>query len=217
MNILLDYREHSLNTLFTKKGINYVTQNLIIGDIHISKNNTNFIIERKTLDDFSSSIIDGRYNEQKQRLLESNANIIYIIEGNEKRNFGVPLSTLYSAMFSLQHRDKIVVLRSFNIEETVDILLSLIKKIEKGYENENAPNALKIRKKSDNVNTYIEMLCCIPGVSTTIANNIAEKFPSFDKLHKHISDTKSLISVNKIGTKLSSKIVSVLYGNDINT
>ena len=50
------------------------------------------------------------------------------------------------------------------------------------------------------------MLCCIPGVSTTIANNIAEKFPSFDKLHKHISDTKSLISVNKIERNFLQKL-----------
>ena len=40
-----------------------------------------FVIERKRTDDLASSIVDGRFREQKQRLLNSSARFpIYVIE-----------------------------------------------------------------------------------------------------------------------------------------
>jgi crossover junction endonuclease MUS81 len=42
-----------------------------------------FIVERKTADDLASSIVDGRYNEQKARLKNCGiSNVIYLVEGN---------------------------------------------------------------------------------------------------------------------------------------
>tara|TARA_B110000977_G_C11087840_1_gene495461 strand:- start:5 stop:652 length:648 start_codon:yes stop_codon:yes gene_type:complete len=210
MQIVLDYREHKLNAIFKDKKIEYSLENLIIGDIYISKDDVHYTIERKTLDDFSSSIIDGRYSEQKQRLLASNSHIIYIIEGHTKSNHGVPLSTLYSCMFTMQQRDRIIVLRSYDIEETVDILLAMIKKIGIGTNEENAQKALVIKKKSDNADIYLDMLCCIPGISSKIAYNIIEKFPSVSNLCYFIDETNSLECIPKIGKKLSAKIVNLL-------
>ena len=43
-----------------------------------------YLIERKCINDLSISIIDGRFRDQKSRLIESNANVIYIIEGSVK-------------------------------------------------------------------------------------------------------------------------------------
>ena len=55
--MILDYREHKLIDLF----YDTETQNLDIGDIIFKDHNDSikYIIERKTLDDLSSSIIDG--------------------------------------------------------------------------------------------------------------------------------------------------------------
>lgn len=42
-----------------------------------------FIVERKKADDLASSIIDGRYKDQKYRLKNSGiSNIYYIYEGH---------------------------------------------------------------------------------------------------------------------------------------
>ena len=57
--VVLDNREHQLIKYFTDSEV----KQLDIGDIHLCESDTNetlCIIERKTLDDFSSSIIDGR-------------------------------------------------------------------------------------------------------------------------------------------------------------
>ena len=69
MELYSDYREKHINELFGKKNINYTKINLEIGDFKICYNETiKTIIERKTINDLVSSIIDGRYKEQSLRL-----------------------------------------------------------------------------------------------------------------------------------------------------
>jgi len=46
-----------------------------------------YIIERKIADDLASSITDGRYRDQKYRLLKTALkNIMYLVEGNVSQN-----------------------------------------------------------------------------------------------------------------------------------
>jgi ERCC4-type nuclease len=53
------------------------------------------VVERKAIDDLASSIIDGRYREQKHRLLSTNLVCIYLIEGpiEESRLSNAAIST----------------------------------------------------------------------------------------------------------------------------
>ena len=86
---IIDNRERKVIDCISKKNIEYKLTNLNIGDYIFAYNpkedNPKVIIERKTVDDLASSIKDGRYKEQKVRLLNEQNNghqIIYIIEGN---------------------------------------------------------------------------------------------------------------------------------------
>ena len=57
-----------------------------------------YVIERKRIDDFGSSIMDGRYNEQKFRLQQSGVqNIVYLIESFEDIQSSVPALALRQA------------------------------------------------------------------------------------------------------------------------
>jgi len=64
-------------------------KNLDIGDIIIYNGSYKLIIERKTINDLVSSIKDGRYREQKMRLLSyrkkntNHKNNLICIEGYE--------------------------------------------------------------------------------------------------------------------------------------
>ena len=51
--------------------IEFVKESICIGDIHIIYNNNTYIFERKTVKDLISSIHDGRYREQKARMLST--------------------------------------------------------------------------------------------------------------------------------------------------
>jgi len=185
--------------------VTFERKNMLLGDIQVTKNNCNLIIERKTLNDFSSSIVDGRYNEQKQRLLQSGASIVYLIEGHTKNSHGVPLSTLISIMYTMQCRDNVIVMRSFNIDESVSIIQTLCKKFD--ADNKQEHKELKIVKKCHG-HVYLNMLCCIPGVSVSIANRLIEKFPNISILLNYITEHKSLECIEKIGPILSGKIMS---------
>jgi hypothetical protein len=75
---------------------NITTRNLPVGDIWIGLSGEDIlpgglIIERKTVADLEASIKDGRYREQRLRLLthcqETGARPLYIIEGHVDRPF----------------------------------------------------------------------------------------------------------------------------------
>ena len=116
-------------------------QQLDIGDLAFIKGDTYYcIIERKTLNDLAASIKDGRYNEQKVRILNSDFGkthkhrIYYLLEGDwtqAKRNTkvnGLPTSTLTSAAISMFARDNIKVYMTKDKFETVEFLAALYQK-----------------------------------------------------------------------------------------
>lgn len=123
------------------KNIQIKSETLPIGDIIISDGTEDkIVIERKSVNDLLSSIKDGRYEEQSYRLNglnHHNHNIVYLIEGdvNKMNRFksetAVEKLTLYSAMFSLNYYKGFSVFRSFNMEETANIICNMAYKIGK--------------------------------------------------------------------------------------
>ena len=131
MEITIDYRENKLIELienihknsFNKEAtkITLKVSNLLLGDVSLkmnvnkSENNieeSDIIIERKSISDLLSSITDGRYKEQSYRLQNCsihNHNIIYLIEGNidiHKQYFASKQNAhlqYYSSLFSLYY------------------------------------------------------------------------------------------------------------------
>ena len=91
----LDDREHGLRKLLPNEDFPFT--HLAVGDIWIAMDQetkeireNGLIIERKSVADFEASILDGRYREQRSRLLayssEKKAHPIYIIEGDLDRS-----------------------------------------------------------------------------------------------------------------------------------
>lgn len=210
--IVIDNREKSLINLCDE---NVNIECLDVGDIHVKNEKGSFcIIERKTLDDFSSSIIDGRYNEQKTRLKESNAYIIYIIEGLTKGKRGVNMNTILSAMYSLHKRDGFHVMRTKDVQETYDVMNI----INRRFENDEKPiDDCLIIKRNKNKDTYLNMLTCINGISQKIAEDIKINYTNMSELLEHVKKSndykKAFINVPKIGKILSERICNTLLGN----
>jgi ERCC4-type nuclease len=85
MSLRLDNREHALIELLKSESPD--VQPLNVGDIWImAADKPLLVLERKTYADFQASIMDGRYREQRGRLLafgaESGARVGYILEGS---------------------------------------------------------------------------------------------------------------------------------------
>jgi ERCC4-type nuclease len=209
MNIEIDYREFALIELLKVQKPDIVTTNLLVGDIFIKENeNILLVIERKSIPDFCSSITDGRYREQKERLQELTCEKLYIIEGNincDKRE------TLQSSIINIMLRDHISVFRTDDLEETCKTIVSLFKKYnERTFERK--VNTGIVMKKSDKLNNsvFVNQLCCINGMSKTIALKIAEVYPSMNSLIGITVDSLKDIQVTlkrKVGLKLAQKVV----------
>lgn len=134
--IQIDYRETDLikliTPLLTNTPIDCTVLNLEIGDIIIGNR---IIIERKTISDLNSSILDGRYNEQSYRLSNATSyhkhNIIYLIEGTlQSIKYDETQQTrILSAIISLNFYKGFSVIRTQSIDESAKYIVHYAKKM----------------------------------------------------------------------------------------
>jgi len=141
--ITIDTREHKLIELIKNTSsftIPYEIKNLQLGDIIITPSkypNKSLIIERKCMTDMIASIKDGRYKEQKIRLqaeIVNNSNTLfcYLLEGmtNDLRLPNDKI-VLYGSIISSMFRDKIPLIRTLSLSETLDMIIRLYERMNK--------------------------------------------------------------------------------------
>ncbi|XP_021060836.1 crossover junction endonuclease MUS81 [Mus pahari] len=94
------------------------------------------IVERKRLDDLCSSIIDGRFREQKFRLKRCGlGHRVYLVEEHGSvHNLSLPESTLLQAVTNTQVIDDFFVKRTMDIKESAGYLALLTKGLERLYQ-----------------------------------------------------------------------------------
>ena len=116
-------------------GIKYESRHLSCGDfIWVARSGASelvlpYIVERKRLDDLSKSIIDNRYNEQKERLTATGLKPIYLVEMHSFKGT-LDRDTLMNAVFLTNIRDDFIVKFTRDVFETmryfVDFTTTLI-------------------------------------------------------------------------------------------
>jgi ERCC4-type nuclease len=221
MSITCDYRESKCIEYFNETSIQHTVENLVNGDFIItnSLNTKRYVIERKSMDDLSSSIVDGRYKDQISRLSSiksENTSIMFIIEGfNKNSKKGVPYSTLLSTMQSIVVKYGIYVMRSKDIKETCKIVQLISKKIDDTIDI--GDTSFQVCKKSHTLSdVYISMLMSIPGISHLLANSIKENFETLPILCKKLEESGHTIlsTIPKIGNKKSLTIYKYIMYED---
>jgi ERCC4-type nuclease len=241
--ITIDARETTLYNDITERDLdNYaekieiVSENLTQGDIHITYKSLNYIFERKTLADLQASIVDGRYKEQKARLLSniSQKYITYIIEGDtvlSSNTYSKNKSMIQGAYLHTMFRDNIRILYTKNIMETATLILLISTKIldrpEKFLSEEYTADKcytdfVKLKKKKiDNIDTkscFVMQLSQIPMISNVIAKNIQTKYASMSVIIKALDvfetpeqKIKELCKIEGVGKEKASHIVKYLF------
>lgn len=241
--ITIDARETNIyNDIISRDLDNYkdkieiLSENLLLGDIHITYKNLVHIFERKTLQDLQASILDGRYKEQKARLLSnvSQKYITYIIEGDNILSSNIysnNKSMIQGAYLHTLFRDNIRILYTKNIEETTTLILLLSTKIidrpekflyEEYTSDKCYTDFIKLKKKKiDNIDTkscFIMQLSQIPMISNVIAKNIYSKYICMANLIKMIGafetkeqQIKELCKVDGVGKEKASSIIKYLF------
>jgi len=187
-NLHIDMRESDLMKQLLQP---HSSSALPIGDMWIGPyNKPALVLERKTAADFSSSVTDGRYREQRGRLLafsqETGARIAYVIEGPLNCRLGETAVTKLIARMQLVHG--IPVFRTKSVADTAhftECMLEYWKHESTCFMGsttaQRAVDAIHVVKKDNAKDPHIfavSVLCQCPGVSVKVAESWLSEFGS---------------------------------------
>ncbi len=198
--ISVDDREHALIERLRAEKVTFEVRHLPLGDIMIENNGVTALVERKRTDDFAASITDGRWREQKARLVESGCVIIYIIEGS-LHGQSKPATTLSSAMWNTMLRDNISVLQTRGVEDTSFHLQVLAKKI--GVEIKGGGSGMrsllsKRKRKQDNA---FQLMLMALGLSEKIAAALVSRYATLKDLQNQLSTAPKALRQIQVTSK----------------
>jgi len=144
MKLLVDFREKEFIDKNAQE-TEFVIQvtNLHIGDFIIQNGEEIVcIIERKTCKDLLASIIDGRFRQQKERMLDAvqdPSKILFIIEGSKKQcstktNWLSSVSMLNGAIQNMLFKHAFKVIMTENVDDRWQNIKLLCKKLTVSHE-----------------------------------------------------------------------------------
>lgn len=175
-----------------------------------------YIIERKTVDDLASSIVDGRYKEQKQRLKKCQLdNVFYLVEGDLLQP---GLSGLKTALNSTRISEKFKVIRTENsrnskmfisklhqhVQQKVDRLFEESRVSFKYHFDEFQKQQQKLANFTVKQAT-INSLKQIKGLGPEAAFNLVSIFPTMLSLYRGVNDASMAETTETVLTKLLNK------------
>lgn len=197
----IDYREYHIKEHF-KNDPQVIIDTLDIGDIAFYYDDTLVVlIERKTINDLASSIVDGRHREQKIRLINSSSpsKVMYLIEGDIHSIYhkNINENTILGSIINTLLRDNIKVYRTDNIKDTIHFIERIYEKLKThphklitATSSLESPlcyaKTIKLKKK-DNLTPEvcnILQLSQIPGISKNYSKVILQQYHSIYHLCK---------------------------------
>jgi ERCC4-type nuclease len=224
MSIILDNREHGLIPLLPEATV----QQLAVGDIWIIHPETNeplVIAERKTTADFEASFLDGRYREQRTRLLaycaEKKARPLYILEGGlDGRTRTMERPALQKLIHRLMLRYNVSVWSTKDLQDTAataQMLAAQAKEDPKVFEAEtlsytDVQHVTKKANKEDPRAFALAALQGCPGVSAKAAAAIWDALGSWGALisaeEKTLADIK--VGERRLGPAVAKRLSGLL-------
>ncbi|MGI0065691.1 MAG: ERCC4 domain-containing protein [Nitrosotalea sp.] len=205
LRMVIDEREKKsgIPDLIKQIGVKVEMLNLPVGDYIVAPET---IVERKSVNDFISSVFDGRLFDQCSRLKEHFEHPAIIIEGNVDEIDKITENPLvfYGAMSSVVLDFKIPVIPTPNASHTAKLLISMCARqgVVKG------PFLKKIRKSGDLKQQQLSILCSLPGVGEKLATRMLEKFGSTSNSLN--ASSVELSKINGMGDTRAQKIRKIL-------
>jgi len=209
--IFTDYREDNCNINEYLKGMDAIVKPipLKVGDYLCSDR---VCVERKTGDDFISSIIDGRLFEQAKELKENFSKPIILVEGNYSMD-RINENAAKAALASILLDYEIPIIMTKHEKESASIIFWLakreqnIKKRGIGIKGEKKPKGI------EELQEYF--ISSLPGISTVLSKRILKEFKSIKKfVTAKESDMLRVKGISKPTVKKIYKILNEEYGED---
>lgn len=207
--IFVDSREQASTVtkeLFAREEVKVIQKPLDIGDYVLSKD---VCVERKTVSDFVSSMIDGRMFPQLINLRQNYLKPLIILEGNTAELFtlrNIHRNSIIGALTSIALDYQVPILYTKDSKETAEYLYVIAKREQKERDKEVR---LRVGRKgltlAEQQRFIIEGL---PMIGPLMAKSLLEKFGSIKAIVD--ADEKQLQTVENLGKKKARLIQKVI-------
>lgn len=214
IHILVDDRERNAEVCEALRGRAEVAEvtvaRLPLGDYQVDGH---LLVERKTLPDFATSVIDGRLFSQANRLAASGRDAVLILEGSgrEAAEIGVPRHAMQGALIHLALILGIPVLRALHPQETADLIVYCGGQLGRIARGEVKRCGWKPNKKR---RRQLLMLQAIPGIGPKRAERLINRFESIANLAA--APREDLLVIDGIGEELAHLIQHTLSEQSAN-
>ena len=233
MSIILDTRERDLIPLLQTP--QSVIKALPVGDCWIgisaedqaSSPPGGLVIERKTVADLEASLTDGRYREQRTRLLafcaEHKARALYCIEGPLDRLGGKKTQQeLWCILNRLMLRYGVFVIQTDSIEDTAKYIRTLSSQLQQDptvfqgtqLSYSDVTSFTKKGNKEDPTQFALAVLQQCPGISATAAKAILAEYKILPAVFEASTEDLQKIQVGarKLGPVVAKRLQSLFNG-----
>ena len=206
ITVVTDSRE--LGALVTRElaklGVLVKSETLAAGDFILSDQ---VVVERKEVDDFASSIIDGRLFQQAARLKESYEKPVIIVEGENLTGSGrVRPEAMMGAYASILIDYGIPIVWTQRPSETAQLMFAIARREQ--IQEKRAPRIMTSPKPSSIEEQQEFVVSSLPNIDNTRAKKLLNAFQTVERVF--LASKEELMSVSGIGEKISEEIRRVL-------
>ncbi|MGQ9468216.1 MAG: ERCC4 domain-containing protein [Nitrososphaerales archaeon] len=180
-------------------GVRVEVKSLDAGDFILSDD---MVVERKTVEDFIRSIMDGRLFKQIIAMKDAYRRPIMILQGELKDAIGIGESAFFSALASIISDFQVPIIISHDEEETSKIIYHIARREQMEIKKEVRVREGKKPFSIDEIQRYI--VSGIPGVDAILADRLLKELGTVEKVFT--SDEEELKKVKGIGDKLARRI-----------
>ncbi len=204
--VIVDPREREMGKLLESLGMEVTLKNLEVGDYVLSDR---LAVERKTAQDFVSSIIDPNRNlfRQISDLAQTYDRPVLILEGRDLYTRQMNPASIRGALASIAVDYKVPIIPTEDQEETAAVI-SLLAARERKEGRDPKAHGHKTARTLKEQQEYL--ISAIPSVGQTVAKNLLRHFGSVEKVMS--ASQEDLQQVNLVGPKIAERIRELAGG-----
>lgn len=260
MSLLVDYREVELIECLQRKGVPHQVEPLPVGDIWIGvpysiaaipmgdsllglpianehkdqtehKEQAGLIVERKRVTDFEASFLDGRYREQRGRILSFcqtlGAQPVYLLEGAWSSLTGrITKKAMIKLLNRLTFRYQLPLLHTHSVEETAEWIECLVEQwqedptaLKRTQELVKVSDGIHVQKKQNAADPRAFLMACLAqcsGVSVRAAESLVRAYPTLTQVMaltaKELEDHR--VGNRRLGPAVAKRLWGLLHASE---
>jgi Fanconi anemia group M protein len=206
IKIIIDNREFNSLVIreLTKREVQIEPKHLPVGDYIVSEH---ICIERKLVNDFLQSLIDGRLFTQLKTLKSAYIKPILILEGEGLfTSRKIHSAAIYGALVSIISDFNIPIISTADAKESAEIIRTLATREQ--IDNKSLPGIRGEKHAMTLPERQRFIIESLPNVSATLAQRLLEHFGSVKAIFE--AETDQLCKVKGIGKKTAEEINKVI-------